>query len=307
MGVKFSRLVWQYATVKAERLLVLLALADWANEQGECWPSVVQVAAKARVTERAAHTILSELAEQGVISKTAGGGRGLRSHYILQAETLKPDQGKPTRKPRRKTLKAEQGLAVAETLKGKQCLTNSVSETVIPETVETLKPTTLNPEADDMPYKEYNHHEPSIEPSLFKEAVPLLSKKRTQDLFYDIFCEKYVLSYRGSKYQNKRADFVQLAAAIDAQGTIAETNWRQAVDNYFLSERSPRTLADLATNYAEFRLHARDKFGQPLKSGGNGNGPHKRLEQPVLRAYAESTAEDNRLAALPVIVPRRGV
>jgi hypothetical protein len=65
-------------------LLVLLALADWANEEGVCWPSLPTIAKKARLGTRQVNNILRRLLADKVISiEKEGGGRGIVNHYRL--------------------------------------------------------------------------------------------------------------------------------------------------------------------------------------------------------------------------------
>ena len=93
--------VWAYSSRKDGELLVLLALADFANDQGECWPSMPVLADKARLTERQARKVLNKLALAGEIRRVrSNGGRNRRNRYII----LLPEN------PEIKTLKKEQGL-----------------------------------------------------------------------------------------------------------------------------------------------------------------------------------------------------
>ena len=43
---------WQSSRARGTDLLVLLALADIANDDGECWPSIAHLARKCRIDER---------------------------------------------------------------------------------------------------------------------------------------------------------------------------------------------------------------------------------------------------------------
>lgn len=58
-------LVWEHSTQKGSSLLLLLAIADHANEEGTAWPSVPTLAKKVRVTERRIQQMLRELQEEG--------------------------------------------------------------------------------------------------------------------------------------------------------------------------------------------------------------------------------------------------
>jgi len=60
--------VWNDAPYSGGTLLVLLALADWANDDGICWPKRPQIARKARLTESGAKFCLRQLRKDGAIS-----------------------------------------------------------------------------------------------------------------------------------------------------------------------------------------------------------------------------------------------
>lgn len=68
MSIELMNAVWRSAKYDKTALLVLLALADQANDHGSCWPSVTTIAARARCTERHVRTILRDLEKDGALS-----------------------------------------------------------------------------------------------------------------------------------------------------------------------------------------------------------------------------------------------
>jgi len=66
--------VWDNANASGGELLVLLALADHANDKGVCWPGVARVARKARMSERHVQRILRKLQRAGQLTMKAGAG-----------------------------------------------------------------------------------------------------------------------------------------------------------------------------------------------------------------------------------------
>src|SRR5688572_11776527 len=52
MSVKYMNRVWELQELKGGRLLIMLAIADHANEEGEAWPSQKSLASKARLDPR---------------------------------------------------------------------------------------------------------------------------------------------------------------------------------------------------------------------------------------------------------------
>jgi len=68
--------VWDRAPVAGSELLLLLALADAANDDLECWPGIRYLAHKVRVSERHIQRMLGSLEQQGLIQRILHGGRG---------------------------------------------------------------------------------------------------------------------------------------------------------------------------------------------------------------------------------------
>lgn len=56
--------------------LVLLALADWANEDGVCWPSISKLCFKTRASERTVQSIIRRLVEDGQVTREERPGHG---------------------------------------------------------------------------------------------------------------------------------------------------------------------------------------------------------------------------------------
>lgn len=75
MSIKAMTAVWESAPVKQGSLLVLLALADFANENGTCWPSIPSLMEKAHISRRHVQRILRSLERRGLIAKERLVGR----------------------------------------------------------------------------------------------------------------------------------------------------------------------------------------------------------------------------------------
>lgn len=96
MSIRVLAQIWDFGPEDRSELLVLLALADFANDEGECWPSMVGVAQKARMTERGAQKIVRRLEEDGWLKIDTGGGRGGKNRYRILAQN--PEQETPNTK-----------------------------------------------------------------------------------------------------------------------------------------------------------------------------------------------------------------
>ena len=92
--------VWENGPQSQAERFVLIALADFANDAGECWPSMASVARKTCMTERGAQKIIRRLEADGWIRTTTGGGRSACNSYTLSLENPERHTGNETTKPR---------------------------------------------------------------------------------------------------------------------------------------------------------------------------------------------------------------
>lgn len=88
MSIRALSLVWETSKHKGGDLLVALALADYANEVMEAWPSVKSLCDKARMGERNVQYCLRKLVKSGEWQKVREGGmiegRKVTAKYRLQ-------------------------------------------------------------------------------------------------------------------------------------------------------------------------------------------------------------------------------
>lgn len=62
--------IWDEADdLQGSRLLVMLALADWANDGGYCWPSSEALAQKARMSRATVFRVLADLEQAGYVER----------------------------------------------------------------------------------------------------------------------------------------------------------------------------------------------------------------------------------------------
>ena len=83
MSITLMSQVWAHSPHKGTELLMLLALADHANDDGQCWPSLPRLAAKCRIKKRQAIKIIQKLEADGTLQIERGQGRGNVSIYTL--------------------------------------------------------------------------------------------------------------------------------------------------------------------------------------------------------------------------------
>lgn len=140
MSVHVSSQVWKDCRQSGERLLVMLAMADCADDEGVCWPSQAYLAERARITERGAQKIIDSLIQGGEIEMVSpGGGRGRSARYRMPRyvkkgephspnESSKGERGSGNRGQERANAEAER--ANAETIKGEQAVPPNRKRTV---------------------------------------------------------------------------------------------------------------------------------------------------------------------------------
>lgn len=84
MSIEYSNRVWQSPDLKGSKKLVMLALADHADRQGDCHPGTPLLVEKTGLTDRHLRRVINDLAADGYISIEARAiGRGKRPHYRL--------------------------------------------------------------------------------------------------------------------------------------------------------------------------------------------------------------------------------
>jgi hypothetical protein len=81
VSIKVMGEVWDSSSAKGGARLVLLALADHANDEGYCHPSLARLAKKSALTERNVQFILRDLEARGELVVFRGAGRGHVSEY----------------------------------------------------------------------------------------------------------------------------------------------------------------------------------------------------------------------------------
>jgi hypothetical protein len=87
MSVKASSAVWQTSVTKGGELLVLLALADRANDAGMCYPGLEDIAGKSRLSIRQVRRCIRQLEKIGELIVELNDGPRWCNRYTLTAVT----------------------------------------------------------------------------------------------------------------------------------------------------------------------------------------------------------------------------
>jgi DNA-binding MarR family transcriptional regulator len=93
MSARASGQVWKLSKHKGSELLVLLAIADNAKDDGrDAWPGISELSRKTRLTERNIQLILRKLELSGelTVEKNAGPHRANLYHLMLMGEKITP-------------------------------------------------------------------------------------------------------------------------------------------------------------------------------------------------------------------------
>lgn len=67
MSIQLMQQVWSLTTTTGSERLVLLALADAANDEGLCWPSLAKIAEKANISKRYVIDIIKKLQDKSLL------------------------------------------------------------------------------------------------------------------------------------------------------------------------------------------------------------------------------------------------
>jgi len=93
MSIKWMTWVWQSSPYTGERLLLHLALADFANDEGVCFPSHHTLARKARCSTSWVSQTMKQMIKDDMIEvvERAGNGRGKVGRYRLTKGGIESD------------------------------------------------------------------------------------------------------------------------------------------------------------------------------------------------------------------------
>lgn len=90
MSIKLMTAVWEREDLTSTHKLVLLALADWANDEGLCWPSINRLAVKASLTTRGIQKSIRTLEQLGFVRREEVAGKGNRYWLTIPVNDVHP-------------------------------------------------------------------------------------------------------------------------------------------------------------------------------------------------------------------------
>lgn len=83
MSIKVTNWVWAKSESRNGARLVMLALADRADDLGFAWPSIDDICERAQLSPRAVQKGIAKLVEIGELQVESGGGRRVRNRYRI--------------------------------------------------------------------------------------------------------------------------------------------------------------------------------------------------------------------------------
>ena len=90
MSIRIMSAVWERDDLTSTQKLVLLALADWANDEGLCWPSIEQLIKKSSLKKRAVQITIRSLEESGFVYREERVGKGNRYWIKIPVHNMHP-------------------------------------------------------------------------------------------------------------------------------------------------------------------------------------------------------------------------
>jgi hypothetical protein len=92
VSIRVMSLIWDaYPGGGGSELLALLALADWSDDEGRCWPAVAAIAEKARLSRSQAQRVVHGLIGSGFVlveGNEYGGKPGATRQYRINLKAM---------------------------------------------------------------------------------------------------------------------------------------------------------------------------------------------------------------------------
>lgn len=88
MSIRVSAAVWALSDQKGTGLVMMLAIADMARDDGVAWPGITYIATKSRVSRRQAMRVLADLKASGELEVVRQGGGNRANMYRINLPLL---------------------------------------------------------------------------------------------------------------------------------------------------------------------------------------------------------------------------
>lgn len=180
MSIKIMTHVWEYSTQKGTALLLLLALADSADDAGQCYPGIAYLGRKVRMSERNTQRLLARLIKAGELRIDYNQGIETATGYTNLYIVVTPSTGTPQFTRKRKGVT---NLTPLHAARGDESDTPGVTNLTPKTSVETSVKETpaIAPAAQDAALPE----KPSELPLQEKQKTP-----RARNPLFDAICSE---------------------------------------------------------------------------------------------------------------------
>jgi hypothetical protein len=89
LSIKIMSWVWENSPYEGSALLIHLALADHANDDGTCWPSQTGIAGKARCSDRYVRQVTSQMIDDGLLQiEVSSNGRTNHRYKVIHRNSV---------------------------------------------------------------------------------------------------------------------------------------------------------------------------------------------------------------------------
>lgn len=83
MSWQATKAVWEYSKQTGYGKLLMLALAEFADAEGRCWPAIETLAKRIDVSERSVKRLIAQAESDGELTVCRNAGRGNTNEYII--------------------------------------------------------------------------------------------------------------------------------------------------------------------------------------------------------------------------------
>lgn len=90
MSIRIMSAVWERQDITPTHKLVLLALADWANDEGLCWPSIDKLCTKSGLKRRSVQMAIQSLEQAGFLKREEIIGKGCKYWILSPVQEMHP-------------------------------------------------------------------------------------------------------------------------------------------------------------------------------------------------------------------------
>lgn len=90
MSIKYMSAVWERADLTQSQTLVALAIADHADDEGHCYPSIDRIALKARIKRRQTQAVIRQLEDLGLLRVERHAGRRHANDFWIKRAIFAP-------------------------------------------------------------------------------------------------------------------------------------------------------------------------------------------------------------------------